>query len=138
VSSISLFLNKTEIAIDILERNTEKAIGTKINQDGFQPYEIKRSISLDYHIYNLQAFFNLAKVGDNIGIDLWHHESSEGSGLNRAIDLFATLCFRDTTMALPARGTNTFIQVCRFIVPSKQTLRTKYNLQRGLQIYPLG
>ena len=43
VSSISLFLNKTEIAIDILERNTEKAIGTKINQDGSQPYEIERS-----------------------------------------------------------------------------------------------
>ena len=86
VSSIELLLNKTEIAIAILERNIEKAIGTKINQDGSQPYEIERSKSLDYHIYNLQAFFNLAKVGDNLGIDLWHHDSSEGSGLKRAID----------------------------------------------------
>jgi hypothetical protein len=86
VSSIALYLNKTEIAIDILERNTEKAIGTKINQDGSQPYEIERSKSLDYHIYNLQAFFNLAKVGDNLGIDLWHYESPEGSGLKRAFD----------------------------------------------------
>lgn len=86
VSSIALFLNKTEIVIDILERNIEKGIETKINQDGSQPYEIERSKSLDYHIYNLQAFFNLAKVGDNLGIDLWYHESSEGSGLKRAID----------------------------------------------------
>lgn len=86
VSSIALFLNKTEIAIDILERNIEKGIETKINQDGSQPYEIERSKSLDYHIYNLLAFFNLAKVGDNLGIDLWYHESSEGSGLKKAID----------------------------------------------------
>ena len=86
VSSIALSLNKTQIAIDILERNIEKAIETKIDQDGSQPYEIERSNSLGYHIYNLQAFFNLAKVGDNLGIDLWHHESSEGSGLKRAID----------------------------------------------------
>jgi hypothetical protein len=86
VSSLALFLNKTEIALDILERNIEETIETKINQDGSQPYEIERSKSLDYHIYNLEAFFNLAKVGDNLGIDLWHHESSEGSGLKWAID----------------------------------------------------
>jgi hypothetical protein len=86
VSSIALSLNKTEIAIDILERNIEKTIETKIDQDGSQPYEIERSNSLGYHIYNLQAFFNLAKVGDNLGIDLWHHELSDGSGLKRAID----------------------------------------------------
>lgn len=41
---------------------------------------------MDYPIYNLQAFFNLAKIGDYIGIDLWHYESSKGSGLKKAID----------------------------------------------------
>ena len=85
-SSIALFLNKTEIVREIIRSNIEQKIDTKIDSNGSQPYEKERSKSMDYHIYNLQAFFNLARVGDYVGIDLWHYESSKGSSLKKAID----------------------------------------------------
>ena len=86
VSSISLFLNKTEITRDVLENNMNKRISEKIQPDGSQSFEISRQNSLGYHIFNLLGFFTLAKIGENIGIDLWDYETPEGSGIQKALD----------------------------------------------------
>ncbi|HJR85737.1 MAG TPA: alginate lyase family protein [Nitrososphaeraceae archaeon] len=85
-SSIAMFLNKTEISRNILEDNKNKLISEKIREDGSQPFELQRHTSLNYHIFNLQGFFNLAKIGENIGIDLWSYETPEGSGLQKALN----------------------------------------------------
>lgn len=85
-SSIAMFLNKTEITRNILENNMDKLISEKIRPDGSQPFELQRQTSLNYHIFNLLGFFNLAKIGGNIGIDLWNYETLEGSGLQKALD----------------------------------------------------
>jgi len=86
VSSIALFLNKTEITKDILKNDIRKLITAKIQSDGSQPFEINRRTSLDYHIFKLLAFFNLAKIGEHIGIDLWHYKTRDGSGLEKGLD----------------------------------------------------
>lgn len=85
-SSIALFLNKTEITKDILKNNIDKLIAAKIQPNGSQSFELQRRTSLDYHIFNLLAFFNLAKIGDSIGIDLWSYKTPQGSGLQKALD----------------------------------------------------
>jgi hypothetical protein len=85
-SSIALFLNKTEITRDILKKNIDKLIAAKIQPDGSQRFELQRRTSLNYHIFNLLGFFNLAKIGDIIGIDLWNYETRQGSGLQKALD----------------------------------------------------
>jgi hypothetical protein len=74
-SSISLFLNKTEITRNILEIKFEKLIAEKIQPNGSQPFEMHRHTSLDYQIFNLLRLFNLAKVSENIDIDLWNYRS---------------------------------------------------------------
>jgi len=86
ISSIALFLNKTEITRDVLRNNTEKLIGMKIRPDGLQPFEAHRRVSLDYHLFNLLAFFNLAKIADYLGIDLWNYTTPDGSGLQKELD----------------------------------------------------
>ncbi|HJR84546.1 MAG TPA: alginate lyase family protein [Nitrososphaeraceae archaeon] len=85
-SSIALFLNKTEITRNILENNKNNLISEKIQPGGQQSFELDRQNSLDYHIFNLLAFFNLAKIGENIGIDLWYYKTSSGSGLQEAVN----------------------------------------------------
>jgi len=85
-SSIAMFLNRTEITRNILENNMNKLISEKIRPDGTQPFELERRTSLNYHIFNLLGFFNLAIVGGNIGIDLWNYVTPEGSGLKKALD----------------------------------------------------
>lgn len=86
VSSIALFLNKTEITRMVLTKNLEELISMKIQPNGSQSFELPRSKSLDYHIFNLLGLFNLAKIGDKIGIDLWNYQTPKGSGLQKALD----------------------------------------------------
>jgi hypothetical protein len=85
-SAIALFLNKTEITKNILENNKNVLISEKIQPGGQQSFELGRQNSLGYHIFNLLGFFNLAKVGENVGIDLWDYETPKGSGLQKAVD----------------------------------------------------
>jgi Alginate lyase len=96
-ASIAMFLNRTEITRDILENNMNKLISEKIRPDGAQPFELNRHTSLNYHIFNLLGFFNIAKVGGNIGIDLWNYETPEGSGLKKALDYLLPFALGDET-----------------------------------------
>jgi alginate lyase len=86
VSSLGLFLNKTEISKEILKNYMDKLLAAKIRPDGIQPFEIDRSQSLDYHLFNLQGLFTLAKIGDQMGIDLWDYKTPEGSRLQKELD----------------------------------------------------
>jgi hypothetical protein len=37
-------------------------------------------------MYNLDAMFSLASMGEKVGVDLWHFTGSDGRGLRRALD----------------------------------------------------
>jgi hypothetical protein len=96
VSSISLFVNKTGLTREILgatmqEPNSapiddvSKLIAEKIQPDGRQPFEINRTNSLDYHMVNLLGLFQLASIGEHVGLDLWNYEF-RGGGIRKGLD----------------------------------------------------
>jgi hypothetical protein len=95
-SSIALFLNKTDLTKDTIESSMQslssatidevfKLIAVKIQPDGSQPFELRRTNSLDYSMINLLALFDLASIGERVGIDLWNYEI-HGSGIRKALD----------------------------------------------------
>lgn len=95
-SSIALFLNKTELATQIVQasmrsissatlQESSKLIALKINPDGSQPFELRRTNSLDYSMINLLALFDLASIAERVGIDLWNYEI-HGAGIRKALD----------------------------------------------------
>ena len=93
-SSIALFLNRTDIAKSILNAimqeprsatfvDIQKRLAATVQPDGRQPFELIRSNSLDYSMFNLLGLFRLASIGKRIGMDLWHYETSQGAELER-------------------------------------------------------
>lgn len=86
VSSIALFLNKTDLAKHILKTNELPLIGLKIEPDGRQPYELVRQTSLGYSILNLLGLFKLAIIGEHLGFDLWNYQTPQGAGLQKALN----------------------------------------------------
>ncbi len=86
VASGALFCGKTQVARNILAHSVEKRIGSQITADGMQPFELSRSKSWDYSTHNLRKFFQLAVLGNQLGIDLWHYKAWKGGSLQRALD----------------------------------------------------
>jgi len=96
ISAIAFFLNKPDLTKQLLKstmqdlsnarlEDVSRLISVKINPDGTQPFEIRRANSLHYHIWNLYGLVLLARIGDQVGVDLWNYEI-HGTGIRKALD----------------------------------------------------
>ena len=83
--SIAMYLNKTDEVKLRLNRVKDK-IATQISPDGKLINELFRAQGLTYSLFNLQAFYTLAALGQQAGVDLWNYKAPEGQGLNKAYD----------------------------------------------------
>jgi hypothetical protein len=90
VVSLALFTGQNDLARAILEQVKTRRIDKQIQPDGTQPLELARTKSIGYSVMNLDGFFRLATMGEKIGIDLWHYESSDGRGIRKALDFLAS------------------------------------------------
>jgi hypothetical protein len=85
VASLALFTGQPDVARRTLERSRDR-IGKQFEPDGRQPRELERTRAWDYSIFNLTAFFNLARLGSRVGVDLWGYKTPDGRGLRQAFD----------------------------------------------------
>lgn len=89
VASFALFVGKTDLARQTLEAAKTRRIDPQIKPDGSQPHELARTNSLSYSLYNLTAFFDLARLGEQAGVDLWNYPTKDAPRLRQALDFLA-------------------------------------------------
>jgi hypothetical protein len=80
VAAFALYTGEPEVARAVLQQVPEKRINTQIAPDGSQPHEIARTIGLTYSTMNLKAFFWLARLGEQLGINLWNDRLRAATG----------------------------------------------------------
>jgi hypothetical protein len=81
----ALFTGDKEKAGELVEEGKSR-IESQIEQDGKMPLELARTNSMHYSAYNLQAFFNLSKIGSLVGVDLWQYRNTSGASIRTALD----------------------------------------------------
>jgi hypothetical protein len=86
VAAIAMFVGERELARQIVERAKSKRIASCIEPDGSQPEEINRTRGLHYSVFNMSAMAVLARIGEQVDVDLWNYESPDGRSLRRALD----------------------------------------------------
>ncbi|WP_245581625.1 alginate lyase family protein [Rudanella lutea] len=80
----ALFTDNKPLAKQIIEQKTYKRIGSQLTPEGSQPHELARTLSWNYSVMNLQGFFGIAQLADNLNLDVWHYETPDGKSLQKA------------------------------------------------------
>ncbi len=84
-AGLALYTGQRDVARRVLEGSRDR-IARQIQPDGRQPRELERTRAWHYSIFNIEAFFDLATLGDRVGVDLWRHRSQDGRSLRAAVD----------------------------------------------------
>ena len=85
VIAYALFTDKPELAKKQIEV-TKSRIASQLKPDGSQPHELARTVSWGYVNMNLAGFFTIARWAENLKIDLWHNETTDGKNLQKCVD----------------------------------------------------
>jgi hypothetical protein len=88
-ASIALALGETDWAKKLLTDGRQKRLARQIEPDGRQPLELARTKSLGYSLFNLEALFTLARLGERLQVDWWTYQTPDGRSLGAALDYLA-------------------------------------------------
>jgi hypothetical protein len=85
-ATIALFIGDNGSARRICEEARARRIAKHIEPDGRQPLELRRTLSVNYTLFNLDGLFRLARLGERVGVDLWHYRTDDGRSIRVALD----------------------------------------------------
>lgn len=85
-AAIAQYIGDEPAARQIFEAAKTRRIARQIEPDGSMPREQARTLSVTYSLFNLDAFFKLARIARNSGVDLWNYKTEDGRSLRAALD----------------------------------------------------
>jgi len=104
VASFALFVGKTDLAAQVLRAAGPARIGRQIEPDGRQPLELARTRAWSYSVMNLRGLMSLARIAENVGVDLWTYQTDDGRGMRRALDYLVPFALAGQTWPHPQLG----------------------------------
>lgn len=100
VAALAVWTGQTELARRHVEAG-RRCVAAQIEPDGRQPRELERTNAWHYSAFNLEAFFDLATLGDRVGVDLWRYRTPDGRSLRQALDFLVPFAAGDRKWTYP-------------------------------------
>jgi hypothetical protein len=83
-----IILDREDDAHAFLKEEMPRLLATQVGTKGNQDHELARTNSLGYSLFNLEALYRLAVLGDALGVDCWKFGGQKGA-LVEALDYLA-------------------------------------------------
>ncbi|CAM0143234.1 unnamed protein product [Umbelopsis sp. WA50703] len=80
------FTGKSTMAKDVIQTYLQVDYARQIDKDGGQTLELQRTAQFHFSNFNLEALIYLAKVGDEVGMDVWHTANQQGANIKTAVE----------------------------------------------------
>jgi hypothetical protein len=80
-ASYALFVGDLNLAKKIV-RSSRRFFDTQIDSAGRQVFELTRTKSYDYSLYNVHSLIVIAVIGNRVTVDLWHYNTEKGNNRN--------------------------------------------------------
>ena len=85
ILAIGLYVGQTDFVKEYL-KSTIKRIPVQFESDGRQPLELERTAALSYSTFSLMAWLTAANLADNVSVDIWNYQTTDGKSIRKAID----------------------------------------------------
>ncbi|KAJ3517366.1 hypothetical protein NLJ89_g537 [Agrocybe chaxingu] len=91
VAAVKMLAGDKDGATTSLQQFFRQQFLDQIAASGEQPFEAIRTRPWHYRCFNLEALITNAKLGDELGIDLWSSKSKYGATIQKALDFLLAL-----------------------------------------------
>lgn len=82
----SLFTHNKEIALSTIN-SVQNRLEMQMDETGFFPEEMARTISLHYSAFIIEPLFMIAQMSDKVGVDMWNYTSSKGKSIKKGFEV---------------------------------------------------
>ena len=83
--AMALFIGDGEQAKKIVE-SAQNRLDKQMDSEGKFPKEMERTISLHYSAFVMNAFFTIAQMAEEAGMDLWDYKTLSGKSLRKGFE----------------------------------------------------
>jgi hypothetical protein len=91
----ALYVGDRDLAKKTIEQSTVNRIKSQFDVDGRQPHELARTLSWGYSLMNLSGFFGIARLAENVGIDLWNYQTDDKKNIKKAYEWLESYAYSD-------------------------------------------
>ena len=84
--SYSLFTHNKEIAQSTV-KSVQNRLELQMDETGFFPEEMARTISLHYAAFIMEPLFMIAHMSDAVGVDMWNYTTSSGKSIKKGFEV---------------------------------------------------
>ena len=96
IVDFALYTGQDSLAHQVCLQSKTRRIQSQIEPDGSQPFELERTRSMHYSLFNLDGFFQLAQLAGHVDVELWYYQTQDSAGIKKALD-FLLPYFQDKT-----------------------------------------
>jgi len=82
--NFALFTENKVLAKTLAEES-KKRLDSQLTKEGQQPLELERTNGLGYSTFNLLGWFDVARLAEKAGVDLWNYQTPNGASIRTAL-----------------------------------------------------